>query len=130
VAWASECQAHRIRPRTRKLKTIRWEGKPSSTIGRSATGVISPKLREIIHKDLWNYASIETQPADFEACFFCPGVTSAGMNEADDTHITDDLTMATADVLVRLNPGMTFVFVSACGREPPPTASCTRSRRR
>ena len=80
-------------------------------IGRSATGVTNSKLREIVHKDLWNYALVESQLAGFDACFFCLGITSAGMNEADYAHITYDMTMAAANVLVRLNPEMTFVFV-------------------
>jgi hypothetical protein len=54
-----------------------------ATIGRSATGVTNPKLREIVHKDLWNYAPVEGQLADFDACFFCLGVASAGMTEAN-----------------------------------------------
>ena len=83
-----------------------------ATIGRSATGVTSPRLHEIVHNDLWNYAPIETQLTGVDACFFCLGITSAGMNEADYTHITYDITMAAAAVLVRLNPEMTFVFVS------------------
>ena len=87
------------------------------TVGRGAAGVTHTKLRQIVYDDLWNYAPIEALLAGFDACFFCLGVTSAGMSEADYTRITYDITMAAANVLVRLNPGMTFVFVSGAGTD-------------
>jgi hypothetical protein len=52
------------------------------TVGRIATGVQHPKLREIVHKDLRNYSSIEMELSGFDGCFFCLGVSSAGMKEA------------------------------------------------
>ena len=87
------------------------------TIGRSATGVQNAKLQELVHADLWNYAPIEEQLRGFDACFFCLGVTSAGMSEADYTHVTYGITMAAAETLCRLNPDMTFVFVSGAGAD-------------
>jgi uncharacterized protein YbjT (DUF2867 family) len=87
------------------------------TIGRTATGVPNAKLREIAQPDMWNYASIEDQLRGFDACFFCLGVTSAGMSEADYTRVTYGITMAAAQTLFRLNPDMTFVFVSGAGAD-------------
>jgi uncharacterized protein YbjT (DUF2867 family) len=87
------------------------------TVGRSPTRVTNPKLREIVYNDLPNFSPIEALLAPFDACFFCLGVTSAGMSEADYTRITYDITMAAASVLVRLNPEMTFVFVSGAGTD-------------
>jgi uncharacterized protein YbjT (DUF2867 family) len=87
------------------------------TIGRSAMRVQHPKLQEIMHGDMWNYASIAGQLRGFDACFFCLGVTSAGMSEADYTRITYGITMAAAETLCRLNPEMTFVFVSGAGAD-------------
>jgi uncharacterized protein YbjT (DUF2867 family) len=87
------------------------------TVGRGAAAVTNTKLRQIVYDDLWNYAPIEALLAGFDACFFCLGVTSAGMSEADYTRITYDITMAAANVLVRLNPGMTLVFVSGAGTD-------------
>ena len=85
------------------------------TIGRSATGVQNAKLQDLVHADLWNYSAIEEQLRGFDACFFCLGVTSAGMSEADYTRVTYGITVAAAETLCRLNPDMTFVFVSgAC----------------
>ena len=87
------------------------------TIGRTATNVQHAKLREIVHGDLWNYASIEDQLRGADAGFFCLGVTSAGMSEADYTRITYGIAMAAAEALCRLNPEMTFVFVSGAGAD-------------
>jgi uncharacterized protein YbjT (DUF2867 family) len=88
-----------------------------TTIGRSATGVRHDKLQEIVHADLWNYAPLEEQLRGFDACFFCLGVTSAGMSESDYTRVTYGITMAAAETLCRLNPNMTFVFVSGAGAD-------------
>jgi uncharacterized protein YbjT (DUF2867 family) len=82
------------------------------TLGRQPTGKQHPKLREIVHADLTNLTPVERQLAGLDACFFCIGVTSAGMSEAAYTKITYDLTMAVASTLVRVSPAMTFIFVS------------------
>ena len=87
------------------------------TIGRSATGVQNAKLQDLVHADLWNYSAIEEQLRGFDACFFCLGVTSAGMSEADYTRVTYGITVAAAETLCRLNPDMTFVFVSGAGAD-------------
>jgi uncharacterized protein YbjT (DUF2867 family) len=84
-------------------------------IGRSSTGETHPKLRELIRKDLFDF---NTQGADLEAydaCFFCLGVSSAGMNEADYTRLTFDLTLGWARALATINPSMTFIYVSGAG---------------
>ncbi len=87
------------------------------SIGRSATGVSNPKLREIVHADLTNYAPIEAQLSGFDACFFCLGISSAGMTEERYTRVTYDITVRAAETLSRLNPGMTFVYVSGQGTD-------------
>ena len=87
------------------------------TVGRTATGAQNPKLTEVIHQDLWKFSSIEGELSGFDACFFCLGVSSVGMTEADYRHITYDLTLASAETLSRLNPGMTFIYVSGAGTD-------------
>jgi uncharacterized protein YbjT (DUF2867 family) len=82
------------------------------TIGRTATGQRDPKLREIVHRDLFDYTSIESELTGFDACFFCLGVSSFRMSEADYAHVTYDLTLAAARTLARLNPQMVFEYVS------------------
>jgi uncharacterized protein YbjT (DUF2867 family) len=86
-------------------------------IGRTSTGLWHPKLREIIHADLTSYASIEHELAGHDACFFCLGVSAAGMSEQDYTRITYDITLAAAEVLARLSPAMTFIYVSGDGTD-------------
>src|SRR5690349_10249386 len=76
-------------------------------VGRTASGVQHAKLREIVRADLHNYADIEPQLTGFDACFFCLGISVSGMQEADYTRITYGITMALAEVLARLSPGMT-----------------------
>lgn len=87
------------------------------TIGRTATGQQHPKLHELVHQDLFDYHAIETGLTNFDACFFCIGVTSSGMAEAQYTRLTHDLTLAAAQTLARLNPQMTFVYVSGAGAD-------------
>jgi uncharacterized protein YbjT (DUF2867 family) len=87
------------------------------TVGRTAVGTGPVKLRELVHGDLWNYSSVEAELSGFDACFFCLGVTSAGMKEADYERITYGITMAAAETLSRLNPQMTFVYVSGAGTD-------------
>ncbi|MDM0040480.1 NAD(P)H-binding protein [Variovorax sp. J22G21] len=86
-------------------------------VGRSPIAVSDPKLGELIVKDFHDYAAVEPQLAGFDACFFCLGVSSVGMSEADYRHVTYDLTLAAATVLARLNPQMTFVYVSGAGTD-------------
>jgi uncharacterized protein YbjT (DUF2867 family) len=87
------------------------------TVGRAPTGVQHAKLQEIVRKDLFDYADIESHLAAFDACFFCLGVSSTGMSEADYTRITQDIAVAAAQTLSRLNLQMTFVFVSGAGAD-------------
>ncbi|OOG37050.1 NAD(P)H-binding protein [Rhodanobacter sp. C05] len=87
------------------------------TIGRTATGQQHPKLRELVHADLFDYSAIEADLVNFDACFFCIGVSSSGMAEAQYTRLTYELTMAAAQTLARLNPQMTFVYVSGAGAD-------------
>lgn len=81
-------------------------------VGRKPTGQSHAKLHEIIHDDFWNFSTIASQLAGYDACLFCLGVTSLGMSEENYRHLTYDLTMAAATTLAQLNPGMTFVYVT------------------
>ncbi len=87
------------------------------TIGRTATGTRHPKLRQIVHPDLMEYASLEAELSGFDACFFCLGISSGGMKESDYARITYGYTLAAAEVLSRLNPQMTFTYVSGAGTD-------------
>jgi len=86
-------------------------------VGRSSTGQQHAKLREIAQKDLSNLTPIEAELKGYDACFFCLGVSSAGMREQDYTRVTYDLTLAVARTLLRVNPDMTFIYVSGTGTD-------------
>ncbi len=87
------------------------------SIGRRSTGVRHEKLEEIVVSDLFDFSAIENQLSGFDACLFCLGVSAAGMSEADYRRLTYDLTVAAAETLVHLNPGMTFCYVSGEGTD-------------
>ena len=87
------------------------------TVGRSAASAQDPKLREIVHEDLWHYDAIAEKLSGFDACFFCLGVTSSGKTEADYERVTYGITLAAAEILSRLNPRMTFIYVSGAGTD-------------
>jgi len=87
------------------------------TIGRSPTGLDHAKLREIVHRDMTSYASLDDQLSGFDACFFCLGVSSSGMKEDAYERMTYGITIAAAEALSRLNPQMTFIYVSGGGTD-------------
>ena len=87
------------------------------TVGRTATGAREPKLREIVHADMLDYGGMEESLKGFDACFFCLGVASSGMKEADYERVTYGYAMAAAEILSRLNPQMTFIYVSGSGTD-------------
>jgi uncharacterized protein YbjT (DUF2867 family) len=86
-------------------------------IGRSATGQTHAKLNDLVLADLTDYAAVAGELSGYDACFFCLGVSSAGMSEADYRRVTVDLAVAAARALLKANPAMTFVFVSGTGSD-------------
>lgn len=97
---------------------------------RQPTGRRHDKLHELVHRDFLDFSSVEDQLRGFDACFYCLGVASAGMSEADYTRVTHDFTLAAANVLARLNPGMTFIFVSGAGANASSSAMWARVKGR
>ena len=87
------------------------------SIVRALSGQRHPKLRELVHADFLDFSQIESELSGFDAAFFCLGVTSAGKTEKQYSRVTYDITMAAAEPLARLNPDMTFVFVSGAGTD-------------
>ncbi|MFH0990856.1 MAG: epimerase [bacterium] len=86
-------------------------------VGRRTCDRKHEKLKEVLHQDFFNYTMIEENLKGYNACFFCLGVTSIGKNEEEYTRLTYDLTMQAASTLSRLNPGMTFCYVSGTGTD-------------
>jgi uncharacterized protein YbjT (DUF2867 family) len=87
------------------------------SISRSPTGRTHPKLREVMRADFFTYDDLRADFAAADACFFCLGVSSVGMSEADYTRLTYDLTLAAARAMVAVNPRLTFCYVSGVGTD-------------
>jgi uncharacterized protein YbjT (DUF2867 family) len=87
------------------------------SVVRSLTGQAHAKLREVIHGDFMDFSAIEADLSGYDACFFCLGVSSAGMTEGEYTRLTYGITMAAATTLARLNPGMMFEYISGTGTD-------------
>lgn len=86
-------------------------------VGRNPTKQKHPKLRELVVPDLHELSSVEQKLAGYDACFFTLGTSAAGLTEENYSRVTYDLTLAVARTLVRLNPGMTFIYVSGMGTD-------------
>jgi uncharacterized protein YbjT (DUF2867 family) len=86
-------------------------------IGRTRLALEHPKLQQTIHPDLMQAEQGLAQVQGLDACFFCLGVSSAGMSEAQYRAQTYDLTLNIAKALAPHNPGMTFVYVSGAGTD-------------
>ena len=86
-------------------------------IGRNATGRQHEKLREIVHPDLSNLSAMDGRLSGYDACFFCLGVSAVGMREEAYRRLTYDLTISAAGTLAKLNPTMTFIYVSGAGTD-------------
>ena len=84
-------------------------------IVRQSTGMENPKLREILHTDFLDFSAIANHLKGLDACFFCLGVSSFGMKEAEYRRITYDVTMAAAQALLEASPAMTFEYISGQG---------------
>jgi uncharacterized protein YbjT (DUF2867 family) len=71
-----------------------------------------PKLKELLVNDFTKLEGLENQLSNYDACFYCAGISSVAMNEEKYNYITYETTMAFAEQLVKLNPNMVFNFVS------------------
>jgi len=86
-------------------------------VNRKPCGVKHEKLKEIIHKDFFNFSSIEDQLTGYNACYFCAGVSSVGKKEEEYKHITYDLTLSFTNTLLKLNSEITICYVSGSGTD-------------
>lgn len=87
------------------------------SVARSSSGQRHAKLHEMIHGDFTDFSAIENELSGYDACFFCLGVSSAGMTETEYTRVTYDITMAAARTLVKVSPAMTFEYISGQGAD-------------
>lgn len=86
-------------------------------IGRRSLNMKHPKLQELIHGDFSDFSQLNDQLIGYDACFFCMGVSAAGLKEEQYSRITYDFTLALAKALFALNPAMTFNYVSGQGTD-------------
>jgi hypothetical protein len=86
-------------------------------INRRPCGISDPKLTEILHPDFFDLSPVAEQMKDYDACFFCLGVSSVGMKEEKYYSLTYILTMHMAEILAKQNPEMTFCYVSGAGTD-------------
>lgn len=86
-------------------------------INRKPFGHTHPKLKEILHTDFYDLSAIEDDLRGYDACFFCLGISSIGMKEPDYYKVTYTLTLHVANTLARLNPGMSFSYISGAGTD-------------
>src|ERR1700722_19839361 len=84
-------------------------------INRKPCGVIHPKLKQIIHSNFFDLSPISAQLINYNACFFCLGITSVGMKEPEYYHLTYELTLNMAQILTKQNKDMVFTYVSGAG---------------
>ena len=87
------------------------------TLGRAATRQVHPKLRDIVHTDLFHLEPVEEQLRGLDACFYCLGVSAAGLSEAEYARVNYEMTLAVAETLARVSPQLTFVYVSGTGTD-------------
>jgi len=93
-----------------------------TVVNRRSLGLTHPKLTEIIHPDFYDLSTIENQLTGFDACYFCLGISSVGMDEVEYYKVTYSLTMHFGETLSRLNPGMVFCYVAGAGTDETETS--------
>lgn len=86
-------------------------------VNRSTIDIKHPKLTEVLLTDFTQIDTIKSQLQGYDACFFCMGVSSIGMNEETFTKLTFDTAKAFADTLYEQNPMMVFNYVSGTGTD-------------
>jgi len=86
-------------------------------VNRKPSGFSHPKLKEIVHANFFDLTAIESRLAGYNACYFCLGVSSVGMKEPEYYKLTYTLTMNFAETVSRLNPDMTFCYVSGASTD-------------
>jgi uncharacterized protein YbjT (DUF2867 family) len=86
-------------------------------VTRTSTGVHHPKLTEITHADFADLTPIRAALTGYDACFYCLGVSSVGLDEAAYTRVSYDYPMAAARLLAEVSPDLTFVYVSGSGTD-------------
>ncbi|MBM9502052.1 epimerase [Leptospira sp. 201903071] len=86
-------------------------------IQRKPGGFTHPKIQEIVLEDFFDLSPIEPRLKGYDACFFCLGVSSIGLNEEQYHKISHDLTLHFAKTLLKQSSDLTFCYVSGAGTD-------------
>ncbi|MFE5037503.1 Rossmann-fold NAD(P)-binding domain-containing protein [Streptomyces sp. NPDC056683] len=86
-------------------------------VGRRPLGITHPKLTEVAHDDFTDLSALAGRLTRLDACFYCLGVSSAGLSEAEYTRVNHDFTLAAAHAVLAASPGATFTYVSGEGTD-------------
>lgn len=91
-------------------------------ITRRPSGIQHSRLQEIVHTNFFDLSPIEDRLKGYNACLFCLGTTSVGKSQEEYYRTTYTLTLHTGETLSRLNPGMTFCYISGSGTDSKETS--------
>lgn len=86
-------------------------------LNRKPSGVVHPKVTEVIHGNMHDLSSVEGKLIGYNACFFCLGISSVGISKEEYYKITYELTMHVAETLSRLNADMIFSYISGASTD-------------
>ena len=86
-------------------------------INRKRYDLQHPKLKQVVVPDILQIDELGDELLEYNACYFCAGVSSIGMNEQDYTKLTYELTLNFANKLLNKNADMTFCYVSGSGTD-------------
>ena len=86
-------------------------------INRNPIDISHPKIKEIIHQDFTDFSPIQHEFTNYDACFHCMGVTSAGLNEEAYYKLTFSISEALVNATYHANPNMLFTYVSGAGTD-------------
>lgn len=87
------------------------------SVSRRSCGHTHPKLEECLVADFRDVSAVESRLSGYDACFYCAGVSSVGMTEADYTVVSYDTPLAFATTLARLNPELVFTYVTGASTD-------------
>lgn len=81
-------------------------------VNRKHLEIAHPKLKELLVPDFLKIEDFSNSLKGYDACFFCAGISSLGINEEKYTVITYDTTLQFAKTLVKINPAMVFNYIT------------------
>jgi uncharacterized protein YbjT (DUF2867 family) len=84
---------------------------------RKPSGFAGGKVQDLIVNDFYDLTDIENHLKGYDSCLFCLGTTSVGKTDEEFYQISYTLTMSVANTLAKVNPNMTFCYISGSGTD-------------